>query len=296
MLNSNGQNLGSVTVTRTAGLQAAGVSYGQSLGNTPQGIDRVWQVVPELPLNPATPASATVSWVSDDDNGFNPAASVQLWRADQASGPWVAQGAAASASARSFTANTTQLGTLTVSNTSAPLPVELVAFTAEPQGADALLKWTTASERHNDHFDIEVSADGRTFLRLGQVLGQGSSTQAHQYQFVDPAIAHYAAPLVYYRLRQVDTDGTFTYSPVRTVAVRLTAVLALFPNPTTQTATLTGAPAQAAVTVLDAIGRVVLTTATDAAGQATLQLPPILAAGVYVVRVGATALRLTLTD
>ncbi len=247
-----------------------------------------------MPLNPATPASATVSWVSDDDNGFNSATPAQFWRAGQASGPWVAQGAAASA--RSFTVNTTQLGTLTVSNTNAPLPVALVAFIAEPQGLDALLKWTTASEQHNDYFDVEASADGQTFLHLGQVTGQGSSTQAHGYQFVDFAIAHYAAPLVYYRLRQVDTDGTFTYSPVRTVAVRLAAGLALFPNSTAEAAILTGAPAQAAVTVLDAIDRVMLTATLDAAGSAILQLPSALAVGVYVVRVGTTALRLTLSD
>ncbi|MVN74761.1 hypothetical protein GO988_00310 [Hymenobacter sp. HMF4947] len=167
VLNPNGQNLGAVTVTRTAGLQAAGTSYGTNLGSTNKSIDRVWQVAPELPLNAATPASATVSWVSDDDNGFNPATPAHLWRADQASGPWVAQGAAASASARSFTANTTQLGTLTVSNTSAPLPVTLVAFSAERQGPDGLLLWTTASELRNAYFGVESSTNGTVFQSLG---------------------------------------------------------------------------------------------------------------------------------
>lgn len=297
VLTLNGQDLGTVTVTRTAGLQTAGVSYGTNVGGTTKGIDRVWQVVASPPPSTSQPISATVSWVSDDDNGFNAATPAQLWRADQASGPWVAQGPAGAASARSFTANVTQLpGTLTVSNTSAPLPVTLVAFTAQAQGADALLRWTTASELHNDHFEVEASADGQAFRRIGTVAGAGTSSQAHDYQLVDPAIAHYAASPVYYRLRQVDTDGTARYSPVRAVTVPLPAGLALFPNPATQAATLTGAVPGAAVTVFDAVGRLILRVPADSTGTATLVLPTGLAAGVYVVRTGQQALRLTVAN
>jgi len=299
VLNPNGQDLGAVTVTRTAGLQTAGVSYGTNVGGTTRGIDRVWQVTQVSsanPVNAATPASVTVSWVSDDDNGFNPTTPAQLWRADQASGPWAMQGAAASASARSFTANVTQLGVLTVSNTSQPLPVQLVRFTAEAQGANALLRWATASELHNDRFEVEASADGQTFRPIGTVPGAGTSSQAHSYQFVDPAIAHYAASPVYYRLRQVDTDGTASYSPVRAVAVAQLAGLALFPNPATQAATLTGAVPGTPVTVLDAVGRLVLSVPADSTGTATLVLPAGLAVGVYVVRAGQQALRLTVAN
>jgi hypothetical protein len=295
VLNPNGQNLGAATVTRTAGLQQAGVSYGTNIGGTNKGIDRVWQVVASQPLNPATPASATVSWVSDDDNGFNSTTPAQLWRADQASGPWAMQGAAASASARSFTANTTQLGTLTVSNTSQPLPVTLVSFTAQAQGADGLLRWTTASELRNAYFGVESSLDGIAFQALGQVAGQGTSSQAHDYQWLDPNLARYATSVVYYRLRQVDRDGTVTYSPVRTVAVPLPTGLALFPNPTHGSATLTGAQPGAAVVVLDAVGRLVASFTADAQGTAALALPTALTSGVYVVRTGSSALRLTVT-
>lgn len=91
VLNPNGQNLGSVTVTRTAGLMQAGVSYGTNLANTTKGIDRVWQVAQVSSGGPAvttaTPASVTVSWVSEDDNGFDTSTLAQLWRDGQASGP-----------------------------------------------------------------------------------------------------------------------------------------------------------------------------------------------------------------
>ena len=293
VLNPNGQNLGSVTVTRTAGLRQAGVSYGTNVGGTAKGIDRVWQVVASQSPSSTAPVSATVSWVSDDDNGFSPSTPVQLWRADQASGPWAPQGVASSASARSFTANVTQLGVLTVSNTTAPLPVELIAFTAEPQGPNALLRWTTASERNNDRFEVEASLDGRTFQRIGQVAGHGNSAQSYAYQFVDPVISHYAANPVYYRLRQVDLDASFSYSPVRTVAVSRQPQLALFPNPTPRAATLMGAEPGAVVTVFDAVGRTVLTATIDGTGTAALALPAGSTTGVYVVRVGSQALRLT---
>jgi len=167
-----------------------------------------------------------------------------------------------------------------------------VRFTAEPLRLDALLKWATASEKNNDYLEVEASADGRTFQSIGRLAGQGTTTQAHDYQLVDPAIAHYAASLAYYRLRQVDLNGPFTYSPVRVVAVGPSA-LALFPNPTTGAATLVGTAPGAAVTVFDAVGRLALSATADAVGTTPLALPEGLAAGVYLVRTGTTALRLT---
>jgi hypothetical protein len=70
VLNPNGQTLEPVTMTRTAGLQAPGVSYGQNLSATNKGIDRVWQVVAGQQPSTTAPASVTVSWLADD-NGFN---------------------------------------------------------------------------------------------------------------------------------------------------------------------------------------------------------------------------------
>jgi hypothetical protein len=181
------------------------------------------------------------------------------------------------------------IGTLGAS----PLPVELVRFTAVAAGNNAVLRWATASEKNNDHFDVEASADGRTFRRIGQVAGHSSTFQAHEYQLVDLDIARYAASLVYYRLRQVDSNGTASYSPVRTVLCTGTADLALFPNPAHGGATtLTGTAPGAAITVFDVLGREVLTATTDAAGTAVLALPRGLATGVYMVRTGSRALRL----
>ncbi|WP_035560612.1 IPT/TIG domain-containing protein [Hymenobacter sp. IS2118] len=174
-----------------------------------------------------------------------------------------------------------------------PLPVELMAFTAEKRGSTVALAWATASERNSDRFEVERSRDGRTFARIGQVAAAGSSSTYRSYDFLDPQYPG-ETDLLYYRLRQVDLNGITAYSPVRTVRVGGPATLALFPNPAPGgAATLTGAEPGTVVRVFDALGRPVLAATTDAAGTAALVLPAGHTTGVYVVRVGNKALRLT---
>ncbi|WP_324671450.1 T9SS type A sorting domain-containing protein [Hymenobacter sp. GOD-10R] len=257
VLDPQGQNLGAVTITRTAGLQLAGQSYGTNF-NGNQGIDRVWQVVAAQP--PSTPITLTLSWVADDDHAVNAAASLQAWRAETAAGPWVPFGVAASATARRLTVSGTQLGTLTLSSTSQPLPVELVRFAVERQGPDGLVRWATASEHDNAYFEVESSVDGQAFHALGRVAGQGTSTTAHTYQWVDQNLARYAAEQIYYRLHQVDLDGTGAYSPVQALRVPLVGGLQVqaWPNPYQQQLTLTVHTQEAGtalVQLTDAVGR-----------------------------------------
>jgi uncharacterized delta-60 repeat protein len=182
-----------------------------------------------------------------------------------------------------------------VTVTFAPLPVELTAFTAALAGpATVRLAWATASEKNSHAFVVERSLDGQSFAAIGTVAAAGSSTSARRYELPDAHLPTGAA-LLYYRLRQVDLDGTFSYSPVRTVTLTAAATgLALFPNPTHGgAATLTGAVPGTTVRVFDALGREVLATTADVAGTVVLPLPVGLATGVYVVRVGSKALRLT---
>jgi hypothetical protein len=298
-INPNGQNLGTVTVTRTAGLQTAGVSFGQNLAGTNKGIDRVWTVAATgTQPTTAAPVNVAFSWLADDDNGFALGTNAQLWRSASAAGPWGKLGAPAGAASRSFAADVTQFGALTISNISAPLPVELTRFTAEPQGDDALLRWATASEKNNDHFDVEASADGKIFRRIATVAGHGTTSQPQEYQLVDKAIAHYAADPVYYRLRQVDADGMASYSPVRQVRVAAPLGLAAeaWPQPfgaAGPTVALRAATAGAATLVIhDALGRLVLNRTLDlTVGTTSLPLAELglLSSGVYVLRLNQGA-------
>ena len=174
-----------------------------------------------------------------------------------------------------------------------PLPVELTAFEATAKNLDALLKWHTASEKNSDHFDVERSLNGTAFAKIDEVRGQGASTSATDYARTDAGIGARINGLVYYRLKQVDTDGTSTYSPVRTVRFgQVAPAITLFPNPAT-TATsldLTALPAGSYhVSVLDAAGRVVLQTTLNAGLVHALQLNTI-TSGTYTLLVrGANA-------
>ena len=115
----------------------------------------------------------------------------------------------------------------------APLPVELTAFSAEQQGPSALLRWTTASEHSSAYFEVQSSLDGQVFTRLARVAGQGNTTQAHAYSWADLGWARSATGVVYYRLKQVDTDGASAYSPVRALVskVLVASQFSVYPNP-----------------------------------------------------------------
>ena len=176
-------------------------------------------------------------------------------------------------------------------NTPIVLPVTLTDFTARAEAAGVRLAWTTAQEQRSAYFEVERSFDGRTFTSTARVVAAGNSTVARAYQVVDeqlPATVQQA----YYRLKQVDQDGTFAYSEVRTVRLSAATAPWLWPNPATARTTLSGAAPAAPVQVLDLRGRLVLVTTTDAAGRAELPLPAQLPAGVYLVRVGVHTVRL----
>ncbi|HRH39553.1 MAG TPA: hypothetical protein PK760_14485, partial [Flavobacteriales bacterium] len=91
------------------------------------------------------------------------------------------------------------------------LPIELLSFVASCQGDAALLEWSTASESGNDLFTIERSLDGEHWEAIGTVPGAGYSLETIRYSFRDPDPS---ALLLYYRLRQTDMDGAFSFSPI----------------------------------------------------------------------------------
>jgi bacillolysin len=174
---------------------------------------------------------------------------------------------------------------------SAPLPVELVSFTARRQGQAVLAQWNTAQEINNKGFVVERSANGQLFTGAsGLLAGAGNTTAPQAYAFTDAM-----APLerTYYRLRQVDAVGASSYSSiVPVVAATPSPKLICYPQPAHTAASVTGAAPEAIVTLTDALGRTVATAQAGTNGQAELRLPAGLAAGVYVVRSGTQATRL----
>jgi hypothetical protein len=174
-----------------------------------------------------------------------------------------------------------------------PLPVELATFTAAAAKLDAQLKWTTASEKNNDRFEVERSLNGTDYVQIGQVKGQGNTSAATSYALTDKGIGAKASGPVYYRLKQVDADGTASFSPVRAVTfakeVAVVPAIRVFPNPaTTWNMTmldLTTLPTGSyQVSLLDATGRVVLSATRQAGLAEKLDLNTI-ASGTYTVLV-----------
>lgn len=114
------------------------------------------------------------------------------------------------------------------------LPSEVVKFNAKFKNGIVLLKWKTESEVNNDYFTVERSSDGDTFQKLFNKLGAGNSTTNKNYKMTDDF------PLEgpnYYRLKQTDFDGTYTYSNVEFININksltkdILKILRLAPNP-----------------------------------------------------------------
>ncbi len=131
----------------------------------------------------------------------------------------------------SYTNNTFTFATGTTNPCSCnnPLPVELISFEGVVDKEIVTLKWSTASEINNSHFEVERSLDGNRFELINIQEGTGNSNNIQNYSFIDN---NTISGELYYRLKQVDYDGTFTYS--ETISVTITSddiIAALFPNP-----------------------------------------------------------------
>lgn len=210
--------------------------------NDEPSIDRVSEVRYYTILkqnNEAAVAEGAIILSFGADDGVTDPASLRI--ANSNATGWIDYGGTATASGTSPFRGTitaplrdgTAFGDFVLANVSSgqnPLPVELIHFSAiQVQGA-GLLRWSTATERSNRGFDIERSPDGAEWERIGFLAGHGNSQHLREYQFADQKIP--ALRAVYYRLKQLNEDGTFAYS--RIVAVQLSArenSLDLYPNP-----------------------------------------------------------------
>ncbi len=150
-------------------------------------------------------------------------------KASTAAGPWTLSGnCIASTVAATARDNMNGFSVFTSGQSGVPLPVELLNFDAVIQGENVLTTWTTASEINNDYFVIQRSHDGINFQDVGSRLGSGNSSVTLYYSLLDTKPM---AGLSYYRLRQVDFDGTKTESPLVAVNFMGDNMLTVFPNP-----------------------------------------------------------------
>lgn len=112
------------------------------------------------------------------------------------------------------------------------LPIELAAFSAECNGGYAKISWTTATERNNDYFVLERSDDAISFSEIARLAGAGSSINQIDYTYIDNNVH---GGDIFYRLVQVDYDGTRSVSEIIAVNCAIDAdgdpEVAVYPNP-----------------------------------------------------------------
>ncbi len=148
-------------------------------------------------------------------------------------------------------------GVAGVGEGTSPLPVELLAFNAKTVEDNVQLNWATASEVDNDYFQVERSEDGRTFSTIAMITGAGTTNTLQTYEVMDKS------PFLgdnFYRLKQVDLDGKFTYSDIVIATVNAEREIKLYPVPVSDQLSIDYSSTNEeaiSLMVTDALGRVV---------------------------------------
>ena len=163
------------------------------------------------------------------------------------------------------------------------LPVTLVSFTVTKQNTAAVIKWATAQEINSKLFIVERSIDGRNWVTAGSVNAAGNSTTTSSYTLTDYTPA---TGLNYYRLKQIDLDGKFQYSQVKTVTFDKQTAFNILPNPAKNFVNISWVKSNDApvtVSVVDFAGKVIQQSSTTATN---LQLNTShFAKGTYIIKV-----------
>lgn len=177
-----------------------------------------------------------------------------------------------------------------------PLPIELLSFSAQLKNNEVELKWSTASETNNDYFTIERATDLERFEAVIKEDGKGTTKELTHYKATD------GTPLYgrsYYRLKQTDFDGKYSYSSLQVIDYEgpVYATLSASPNP------LTGTPltikieglketTHVPVRILNVHGQLVYDKIFEVKTPGTLteQIPShhFLTSGLYIIKAGET--------
>ena len=171
------------------------------------------------------------------------------------------------------------LGTINASNS--PLPVELITFEANAQNNKVLLNWRTATELNNDYFEIQHSIDNTNWKVLGNMAGNGTTNIVHDYSYTHQKPNN---GINYYRLKQIDFDGKFSFSNIVTANIANSDDIKIFPNPTNGLVNIINIGTGSRVELIDMNSRIVSTEIKYVNNSAVLNLEP-LSSSIYYIRV-----------
>ncbi|MBV4357459.1 Ig-like domain-containing protein [Pinibacter aurantiacus] len=184
-----------------------------------------------------------------------------------------------------------------VKTTSRVLPIVLKDFSVQLQNQTAKLSWTTTQENNSKGFEIQRSTNGTDFSTISFVPGTNSQ-QLHSYHYNDD-ITNISSAYVAYRLKQVDQDNQYTYSPVVRVALIAQAFdIQVSPNPFTDRLMLTANMSEAGqieLRIFDGMGRLVKQqsfTVSKGSNNLSIQLSSEIASGVYYAEIWKSGKRI----
>lgn len=263
----NVAGLGAI-ITSSAALGATTIARGHApqTGGGNESVRRYYDITPTN--NTGLDATLTFSYLESELNGHLEGG-LSLYRSEDAGTNWTERGGMVDIDANTVTLTEIDaFSRWTLGSSNMPLPVELVSFEALLNGTSLALQWQTASETNNAGFEIQrkPTDDASNALTpwevLGWVEGQGTTEEAQHYTYT---IAALEPGTHTFRLKQIDYDGTFAYSPMVEVVVGVDApyhLTSAYPNPfNPQTTFSLAVPVTQPVhiAVFDVLGRQVAT-------------------------------------
>ncbi len=226
-------------------------------------VNKTWDIHQESTNGPVEVA-IRLQWNAADELVDFDRTKVAVSHYKDGAGAWNWEGSfVPAAGSGPFTASASGITTFSpfgVGSPLSPLPVELVYFKVSKQGEAALLEWETASEKNNQGFEIQASADGRDFQRVGFVeTRNGNSSSVQDYTYRDAQNSK--TGLWYYRIKQTDTDGSVSYYGPKVIDFgRARNLVSVYPNPFTDKFEIkvqAAAAAEATITLHDLSGKLV---------------------------------------
>jgi predicted esterase len=171
--------------------------------------------------------------------------------------------------------------------TPGPLPITGLSFSVSKKDKNtAQLIWTTAAEYNNKGFEIEKSFDGNNFKSIGFENSKSQANAGASYSYTDVVSNN---TKVFYRLKQINSDNTFLYSPVKIIDFGKTIAVNIYPNPVVNTLYISANLNKADVVISDFSGRQIK-QAQLSGTNSFIDVQP-LPAGLYFVKIkneGAT--------
>ncbi len=249
-------NMGNTTILRETG---TAIQSGT--------LKQVWTITPAT--QPSGPVTVTLTWPSGNDNNVN-LADLVVFKSGDGGGTWSIVSAVFNTASdpRTATFSISSFSEFTIGE-SGTLPVELVAFTFSGNK----LNWATATETNNSGWEIEFrqltmdngQQKNAEFRKIGFVAGKGTTTEKQYYSF---GIKNLTGSKVEFRLKQIDTDGKFTYSNVLTADLtpETFGLLQNYPNPFNPTTVISyqlPVSGHVKLVVVDMLGREVITLVND---------------------------------